>query len=220
MRRVLVALLALALGLVLGGWLVLATAAPASGVTAAPRVAIPAASYLYRFKLEREVTARLGTTDATARIAAQVHQESRWRADARSPYAEGMAQFTPATGAWLVKDVCPEIGPHDPWDPNWSVRAAVCYDAWLHARVSGATPCDRWAFTLSAYNGGLGWIARDKQRASASGADPARWFGQVELHSARARWAIAENRDYVRRILKSYEPAYIAAGWPGVAVCA
>ncbi len=220
MRRFLVALLALVLGLMLSGWLVLATAAAASVAEAAPRVAIPATSYLYRFKLEREVATRFGTTDATARIAAQVHQESRWRADARSPYAEGLAQFTPATGAWLVKDVCPEIGPHDPWDPNWSVRAAVCYDAWLHARVSGASACDRWAFTLSAYNGGLGWVARDQRRASAAGADPARWVDQVELHSSRAKWAITENRDYVRRILLRFEPAYIAAGWPGAEACA
>ena len=76
-----------------------------------------------------------------------------------------------------------------------------------------------WAFTLSAYNGGLGWISRDKNRASASGADPARWFGHVEAHSARAGWAFRENRTYVQRILLRLEPAYIAAGWPGEAVC-
>ena len=196
-----------------------------SGVHAAepavtPTVSIPAASYLYRFKLEREVATRFGTQDRVAGIAAQVHAESRWKPDARSKYAEGMAQFTPSTSAWL-QTVCPEIGPPDPWDPNWSVRAVVCYDAWLHNRVTGAaTTCDRWAMTFSAYNGGLTWLNRDRALASASGADSARWFDHVERYSRRAKWAIEENRGYVRRILLVIEPTYIAAGWPGKAVCA
>jgi membrane-bound lytic murein transglycosylase MltF len=129
-----------------------------------------------------------------------------------------MAQFTPETATWL-QSVCPEIGAADPWDPNWSVRAAVCYDQWLYARVSGASECDRWAFTLSSYNGGLGWLHRDKTRASASGADSARWFSNVELYSARSAAARAENRTYVREILRVLEPVYIAAGWPGVCAC-
>lgn len=185
---------------------------------AAEAISIPPTSYLYRVKLEREVIARFGDGRAVARIAGQVHQESRWRADARSPYAEGMAQFTPATAAWL-ESVCPEIGPPDPWDPHWSVRAVVCYDHYLHARVAGATECDVWAFALSAYNGGLRWVQRDKARASASGADPARWFDHVERFTPRAAWAKKENRAYVRRILTVTEPAYLAAGWIGEAVC-
>lgn len=194
---------------------------PARATTTAPtaaQVAIPAASYLYRFKLEREVASRFDSTQHVARIAAQVHAESRWEPMARSAYAEGMSQFTPATSQWL-QSICPEIGPSDPWDPNWSVRAVVCYDAWLYARVSGSTECDRWAFSLSAYNGGLTWVLRDQKRAEQHGAVAAQWFDQVERYSARAQWAIDENRDYVRRILKRIEPAYINAGWPGVLVC-
>lgn len=182
------------------------------------RVVVPQASFLHRLKMQREVIARFGTDESLARIAGQVHTESRWNPTARSKYAEGMAQFTPDTSRWL-ESVCPEIGAPDPWSADWSVRAVVCYDAWLYARVSGASACDQWAFTLSAYNGGLGWIARDKRRAETDGADPMRWFGQVEHHSPRAAWAIAENRAYVRRILMVAEPAYIAAGWPGVTVC-
>lgn len=200
----------------------LAVISPAAGaeVPAAQRVVVPPTSYLYRLRLQREVSARFGGTAEVARIAAQVHKESLWRADARSPYAEGLSQFTPATGKWLAQDVCPEIGPHDPWSPDWSVRAIVCYDAWIHARVAdAATPCDRWAFVLSSYNGGLNNLQRDQRRASANGADAARWFDHVERFSARASWAFAENRDYVRRILTVLEPAYLAAGWPGVTVC-
>jgi len=184
----------------------------ADALSAAEKV--PPISYLYGFKLQREVVARFDTNNAVARVAAQLHRESLWKADAHSAYAQGMAQFTPETATWL-QSVCPEIGAPDPWDPNWSVRAAVCYDHWLYARVNGATECDRWAFTLSSYNGGLGWLQRDKTRASASGADPARWFSNVEMYSARAASARAENRTYVREILRVLEPLYLAAGWPG-----
>lgn len=204
-------------GVVLLALLALGTCAT-KAAAADDSIVIPQASFLYRMKMDREVRARFGTNDALARIAGQIHVESRWRANAKSAYAEGMAQFTPATSRWL-ESVCPEIGPPDPWSADWSVRAVVCYDAWLHARVSGATPCDRWAFALSAYNGGLGWIARDKTRASAQGADAARWFGHVEMYTPRAAWARRENRAYVQRILMLAEPAYIAAGWPGIPVC-
>lgn len=187
---------------------------------AAERIVVPSASYLYRYKLQREVAARFGDQSSVARVAAQVHQESRWRADARSRYAEGLAQFVPATGQWLSQDVCPEIGPHDPWSADWSVRAIVCYDAWLYRRIAGAaSDCDRWAFALSGYNGGPTWVVRDRNLASSSGLESARWFDHVALVSARADWALTENRAYVARILRVLEPAYIDAGWPGTAVC-
>jgi soluble lytic murein transglycosylase-like protein len=186
--------------------------------SAAPQIRIPSAAPTYRLRLEREAGARFGLDAPIARFAAQIHQESGWRPTAASIYAEGLAQFTPATAAWLP-DVCPSVGPPDVWDANWSMRALVCYDAYLYDRVTGASECDRWAFALSAYNGGLGWVNRDKARASAKGADPARWFGHTELYSARAEWARVENRGYPLRILLTLEPAYIAAGWPGQAAC-
>jgi membrane-bound lytic murein transglycosylase MltF len=183
------------------------------------RPSIPARSVLYRIKLEREVAAQFGNLDATARIAAQVHQESLWNPTAASAYAQGLTQFTPSTAEW-IPSVCPGLGPPDVWDPNWSMRAAVCYDRWLLRRVAGADDCQRWAFALSAYNGGLTWVNRDKALAEQHGRDPLFWFDHVEHHSRRARWAITENRGYVRRILHTLEPLYLAAGWPGRSVCA
>lgn len=206
------ALLALTLGLAF------ITPAAATSATQAAAITIPERSARYRIALEREAGTRFGLDAPVARLAAQIHQESAWRPDAASKYAHGLTQFTPATAAWLP-DVCPDVGSPDVWDPDWSLRAIACYDHYLYANVTGASECDRWGFALSAYNGGLGWVNRDRTRASATGADAARWFGHVELHSARAKWARAENRDYVRRILLLLEPAYIAAGWPGEAVC-
>jgi hypothetical protein len=182
-------------------------------------VTIPQTAYLYRFKLQREAISRFGSADPVARIGAQVHAESRWRADAHSAYAQGMAEFTPDTAEWM-RSICPDIGPPDAWDPNWSVRAVTCYDHYLHEHVAAsATPCDQWAFTLSAYNGGLGWVSRDRARASSAGLDSDRWFGNVERASARSTSARTENRNYVSQILLKFEPAYIAAGWPGQKVC-
>ena len=200
------------------GLMPLATFAANTVAARAPSIAIPQASARYRLALEREAAARFGLDAPVARLAGQIHLESAWRPNAESAYAQGLSQFTPDTAAWLP-GVCPDIGPPDTWDANWSLRAIACYDHYLYANVSGATECDRWAFTLSSYNGGLGWLNRDRTRASATGADPARWFGNVALSSARASWARAENRAYVRRILLELEPVYIDAGWSGVAVC-
>lgn len=188
------------------------------GATTAAPVTIPQASARYRIALQRAAASQFGVDAPIARLAAQIHQESAWRPNAESPYAQGIAQFTPSTAAWLPS-VCPDVGPPDAWDASWSIRAMACYDRYLFERVVGAAACDQWAFTLSAYNGGLGWVARDMTRASANGADPALWFDNVERFSARSTAARAENRAYVRRILLVIEPAYIAAGWPGLAMC-
>lgn len=195
------------------------SASPAgSASTAGDRVAIPEQSARYRIALEREAAAQFGLDAPVARVAAQIHQESMWDAGAESAFAQGLAQFTPSTAHWLP-GVCPDVGPPDTWDAAWSLRAITCYDRYLYDRLNAASECDRWAFTLSAYNGGLGMLNRERTRASTTGVEAARWFDNVERFSARSRPAFAENRAYVRRILYVLEPWYVAAGWPGEAVC-
>lgn len=194
------------------------------GVLAAGRaegqsVVIPADSVLYRMQVERAAGEQWGLDAPVARLAAQLHQESGWRPTARSAYAQGLAQITPPTAAWLPA-ICPQLGHPDPWDPAWSIRAQACYDAWLHRRAMGATPCDRWAMTLSAYNGGEAARDRESRMAHEARADPLRWFGAVERYRSRGLAAWQENRAYVRRILLVLEPAYLAAGWPGTRACA
>jgi soluble lytic murein transglycosylase-like protein len=179
---------------------------------------IPAVAQAHRATLVRCARVEWGLGAPVAAFAAQIHQESRWRADARSPVgAQGLAQFMPATARWLP-EVAPQTGSPAPWNPGWALRALVAYDLWLHRRVDAATPCDHMAMTLSAYNGGLGWLRRDVHLARERGADPMRWWGHVELHSNRAAWAMRENRGYPRRILRELEPLYEAAGW-GRGVC-
>ncbi len=182
-------------------------------------IRLPDVPPLYRMMVEREAADVWGIQAPTARIAAQIHAESLWNPTAASKYAHGMAQFTPPTAAWIAQKFPEKLAGFDPWDPAQAVRAMVIYDHWLTQRNPGATDCDTWAFGLSAYNGGEGWLRRDQRLTRAAGADAAVWFGQVAEHSGRAGWAIRENRGYVSRILLVLEPAYAVAGWSGTPVC-
>ncbi|WP_051299244.1 transglycosylase SLT domain-containing protein [Marinobacterium litorale] len=179
---------------------------------------IPAAANKYRSLLVRSAHAHWGLDAPIATFAAQVHQESRWMPDAVSPVgAQGMTQFMPSTSEWIAKIYPDELGDHQPLNPGWALRALVIYDRWLFARVDAVDQCNQAAKMASAYNGGIGWVGRDERLASASGADPAKWFNAVEKYTQRADWARRENRLYVRLILLRWEPLYAAAGWgPGM----
>lgn len=194
-------------------------AALACWVSSALADGIPARAKQYRSTLIRCARAEWGLSAPVATFAAQLHQESLWRADARSQAgAQGLAQFMPSTARWLP-EVAPHTGEPSPFNSGWALRALVAYDLWLFQRVRASNQCDRMAFTLSAYNGGLGWLRRDIRQAKASGLDPHRWWGQVEtVNAGRAVWAFKENRGYPRRILRQLEPMYVAAGW-GKGVC-
>lgn len=155
-----------------------------------------------------------------ATFAGQLHQESNWATDARSPVgAAGIAQFMPSTAKWIAT-VDADLGDVDPYNPRWAMRALVRYDRWLYDAVpDAATHCERMAFVLSSYNGGLGWLKRDVALAQKQGADPRWWFDHVEKYnSGRAAWAFKENRGYPRRILQDLEKRYRDSGW-GIYSC-
>jgi soluble lytic murein transglycosylase-like protein len=222
--RVLCGVVAGAFALLSVAVLLATAAAMFSPAQAAERtVRIPEVATTYRLKIEREAARNFGLDAPTARLAAQIHQESGWRPAAASAYAQGLAQFTPQTAAWLPT-ICPAVGASDPWDPDWSLRAQACYLAWLHGRVplfrhaGHQSDCSRWNFTLRAYNGGEGWLQRERLLAQRSGADANDWRA-VEPFRVRAAWAHRESIGYPRRILLVLEPAYTAAGWPGSPVC-
>lgn len=181
---------------------------------------VPPAAHTWQRTIIREAHAVWGLQAPVALFGAQVHQESHWQPEARSPYAAGLAQFTTATAADMARWY-PELGPADVYNPQWAIRALIRYDHRLYAGLKGtATDCDRWAMTLAAHNGGLGWIHRDRALCrSVSGCDPARWWGHVEQQTQRAAWAHQENRAYPRRILYALQPRYARARWPGEVVC-
>ena len=187
----------------------------------ADAASIPTAAEQHRRTLVRAAHAEWGLGAPVATFAAQVHQESAWRVNARSGVgAEGLAQFMPATADWMAEIYPRSLGPAQPYNPGWALRAMVAFDRWLYERNQAVSECDRWAFVLAGYNGGNGWVNRDRRLASAKGADPLAWFDSVERHNAgRSAANFRENRHYPRAILLRWEPMYAAAGW-GPGVCA
>ena len=188
----------------------------AFGITAAKAadIAIPRAALPHKAALVRAAHAELGLSAPVALLAAQIHTVSLWRENAVSPVgARGLAQFMPATARWLPT-VAPHTGEPSPFNPGWSLRALCAYDAYLLRQIRmTAGPRDRWAFTLSAYNGGLGWVRRDRALAASTGRDPARYWGSVEhVNAGRKPSAFRENRDYPRRIFAAQD-VYEQAGW-------
>lgn len=204
------------------GWLLLGLALlVASCQPAYAADAIPHAAEQHRRTLVRAAHAEWGLHAPIATFAAQVHQESLWRVNARSPVgAQGLAQFMPATAAWMGELYPRSLGPAQPYNPGWALRAMVAFDLWLYEQNQANSECERWAFVLSGYNGGNGWVNRDRRLASAKGADQLAWFDSVERHNAgRSAANFRENRHYPRAILLRWEPLYVAAGW-GLGVCA
>lgn len=194
------------------------------GSAHAAGILIPEASALYRHRVEQAVADVWGVRASPARLAAQIHQESAWRTRAASGAgAQGIAQFMPATAAWIAERFPEQLGRFDPWDAQQAILAAAIYDKWLLDRIQpiGYTPlsdCTRWHFALRGYNGGETWLLRDRGLTIAQRGDPNDWQA-VERHRTRGEAAHRENTAYPRRILLTLEPAYIAAGWPGKAVC-
>ncbi len=153
-----------------------------------------------------------GLNAPIAAFAGQIHQESAWQPDAKSIYAGGLAQFTPDTAEW-ISGKYPDLATNQPFEPAWALRALTRYDKELYLRYQDSKDtCNQWAFTLSAYNGGAGWVNRDKDLAFSNKVDDTTWFGAVERYSKRSAAAIKENRNYPKRILYDLQPLYITWG--------
>lgn len=173
----------------------------------------PPAALKYRSDVIRAARVDWGLNAPVADFAAQLHQESGWNPAARSPVgAQGLAQFMSSTADWIA-GLMPHLATREPYNPVWAIRALVSYDRWLWSRVAVPDGCERMAMTLSAYNGGLGWVNRDRRLARTRGLDDARWFGSVETVNAgrsAANWR--ENRRYPQRILRELAPRYLSWG--------
>jgi soluble lytic murein transglycosylase-like protein len=180
-------------------------AQPAQPTRAAAAPTIPPAAHTYQLPLRREAQRVWGLNAPVATFAAQLHQESRWRADARSPVgALGLAQFMPATAHW-IGGISPSLAQRAPLNPTWSIRALVEYDHWLSQRIKAANACERMAFTLSAYNGGLGWVYKRQQRS----ATPGLCLGAAcTINPGITPASQGENQHYPEIILQRYEPLY------------
>ena len=173
---------------------------------------VPQAAQQYRALLVRTAHAVWGLDAPVAVLAAQIHQESAWNAQAISRVgAQGLAQFMPATATWIA-GVDPALAARQPFSPAWALRALVTYDRWLYERTPARyAPKDRMWVALRGYNGGLGhWQA---EAAASGAARPTRV--QVDAACGRAKRApvhCRENLDYPHRILVVLQPRYRAWG--------
>ncbi|MCY1245286.1 hypothetical protein D9M72_584210 [compost metagenome] len=119
----------------------------------------------------------------------------------------------PSTAEWISALYPTGLGGNQPFNPGWALRALITYDRFLYLQNQATSECQRWAFVLSAYNGGQGWVNRDRALAAASGADELAWFNSVERFNAgRSAANFRENRNYPRLILLRWEPLYSAWG--------
>ena len=200
--RLLYATRAVLLGVALAIGLVLALF-PSAGHA---QGAIPRDADRYRLTLTREARQAWGINAPVASFAAQVHQESRWNVNARSPVgAEGLAQFMPSTSTW-ISGVYASLQDRAPANPTWALRALVTYDRWLYDRVRVAdNACERMAYAMSAYNGGLGWVYKRQAKSRT----PGQCFGATcEINPGVSPGSQRENAQYPRVILLKFEPLY------------
>jgi len=116
--------------------------------------------------------------------------------------------------------VYPELGPPEPQNAAWAIRAQARYMKHLFDRAVAQDACNQAAKALSGYNGGEGYVQADEIAAAIAGLDWLAWWDNVETVKTAGRSAAnwQENRSYPRRILRQLAPRYVKAGW-GLSLC-
>lgn len=169
-------------------------------------------------------------------LAAQVRQETCAGLKSKrcwSPYAElktnreygfGLGQLTVTSKFDNFK----EAKKLDPTLRGWAwenrynavfqLRTLVLMDKMNYSKFSWASSsCDRMAFSVAAYNGGVGGVLSDRTVCrNTPGCDSSRWFNHVERTSRKAKVAASGygksffeiNREYVQHILLQYPSRY------------
>lgn len=194
------------------------SAQPLSASTAAPDpvlpVGIPREVLLYRNAIIRETRFYWGMGHKPYTTFGQLHQESRFKANARSQYAAGLGQFTPPTAVGIqqrypkdLRELCDDKT-GCPLDPRWAIRATVLYDRDIYrsttcAQFSPEDP-ERIACMLASYNSGAGWVIKERKLSK----DPSKWFNSTELVCLRKEEFCKETKDYVHVIIQKWTPIY------------
>jgi soluble lytic murein transglycosylase-like protein len=181
---------------------------------------IPLGARRYGAAVIRDAHFYWGFGAPVAMFLGQIHQESRWRADARSPDAAGLTQFTPQTAADMTRMYPADLralceGRDCRFDPQWAIRAMIIYDLNLYREFALTTSADdeTLAFALAAYNGGARWLTREAMACddwpecnSSHFVDVVRMCGKT--HPARSAASCRENRNYPAAILYRWRPMY------------
>ncbi len=173
-------------------------------------LAQPEQSRQYRRMVTTIAREQMGLNAPVAMFASQIHQESAWRSSARSRAgALGLAQFMPGTARWIAT----MVGHGDPLNPAWAIEAMVAYDLWLYDRAYPYEDlCSRWAFSLSAYNGGEKWVRKRQSMSWAPGSYAVTGYINPGITAANQR----ENEKYGPEIM-ARQPLY--ADWGPMVDC-
>jgi soluble lytic murein transglycosylase-like protein len=176
---------------------------------------VPRDALRYQRDLIGNARAVWGINAPVSTFAGQVHQESTWKADARSRTgAAGLAQFMPRTADWISGLYRDELGGNEPLNPAWALRALTRYDKHLYDRVRRFdSDCDRMKFALSDYNGGSGWRIKRQDRSP----EPGNYETTSAINPGIAPGNQKENQEYALRIVYRWQPIYKA--W-GIGACA
>jgi len=173
---------------------------------------VPAGAEQYRSMMVRSAYRIHGPGAPIALLAGQIHQESAWDTNATSWVgASGLAQFMPATAKDMAKLHPADCAPAVPTSPRWAFNCRDLYMRSLRLQIkpmgSGITEAAEWAFALRSYNGGSGWIARDRRAcvdyAGCPLCDPDDWQQVAGFNAGRSKAAFRENTEYPIRIFKA-----------------
>lgn len=105
-------------------------------------------------------------------LAALSCAESGYDPSGRGPGgAMGLMQLMPETAR--------AFGADDPLDPEQNVEAGAKHLSWLFELLSNVPEAERLAFTLAAYNMGIGHVEDARALAVQRGLDPNRWQDNV-----------------------------------------
>lgn len=166
---------------------------------------VPAEAWAHRADMLKSAWRVFGPNAPVAILGAQIHQESAWKVDAVSwAGAQGLAQFMPGTASDMEKRWPNDCYPANPFNARW---AFTCRDKYLLSLINASrTPytseCSDWAFGLKAYNGGLGWVRKDRAMAKTAGSNSDDWRIVNLYNAGRKPAAHKENREYPERIFK------------------
>jgi soluble lytic murein transglycosylase-like protein len=169
---------------------------------------LPVIAFPHLPAVQRHAEFYFGVPAPVPVILAQITQESGFNADAISlAGAMGLMQLMPSTSKWAAQTA--GFGLSQPFDAEWNIRTGVWYDRFLYDRVRAPnSQCDRWLFTLAAYNGGEGWT-RKRQALSA---DPGSWEATGTINPGITPANQRENARYGPRIVYTIQPRYATFG--------
>jgi hypothetical protein len=159
--------------------------------------------------VKREAQAVYGVNAPTPMFLGQIMQESGGNEKVKAwDGGMGLGQFMPATAKQIVA-LYPELGPVDPYNPTWAIRALVRFDDWIYKKMKGTLECDHWGASLMGYNAGPGYPMRMQTKST----QPNVWFGVTEnINSGQSEKNFTYSRLYPRAILFTHQPLYTTWG--------